>query len=101
MWFHLIQVYSSLGAVTASGTRCAGPALAQLDQIKRGLAMKLRTIDPLREEITRYGSILALFVGLFMILALAGCNTMEGLGEDTSAAGEAMSDTADDVEDDL
>lgn len=63
--------------------------------------MKLRTIDPLREEIVRHGSLLALFLGLFMILALAGCNTMEGLGEDTSAAGEAMTDTADDVEEDM
>ena len=63
--------------------------------------MKVRTIDPLREELSRYGSILALFAGLFMILAVAGCNTIEGLGEDTSAAGEAMSDTAEDVEDDM
>jgi predicted small secreted protein len=63
--------------------------------------MKLSTIDPLREEVPRYGSVLALLLGLFMMLALAGCNTMGGLGEDTSAAGEAMSDTADDVEEDM
>ena len=63
--------------------------------------MKVRTMDLPREEITRYGSLLALLVGLFMILALAGCNTISGAGEDVSAAGEAMSDTAEDVEDDL
>ena len=63
--------------------------------------MKVRTIAPLREEAGRLGLVLSLFVGLFMILALAGCNTIEGLGEDTSAAGEAMSDTAEDVEEDM
>lgn len=63
--------------------------------------MKVRSQDPLREDVARHGSVLALLLGLFMILALAGCNTMQGLGEDTSAAGEAMSDTAEDVEDDL
>jgi predicted small secreted protein len=30
------------------------------------------------------------------LVALAGCNTMEGLGEDISAGGEALQDAADD-----
>jgi predicted small secreted protein len=34
---------------------------------------------------------------LFMAMTLSGCNTVEGMGEDVSAAGGAMSDTADDV----
>ena len=63
--------------------------------------MKIRTVDPLREELARYGAVLPLLLGLFMILAVAGCNTISGAGEDMSAAGEAMSDTAEDVEDDM
>lgn len=40
--------------------------------------------------------------GLFlMAVVLSGCNTVEGMGEDVSAAGGAMSDTADDVEDEM
>lgn len=63
--------------------------------------MKLSTMDPLREEVVRSGTMLPLFLGLFMILALAGCNTISGAGEDIGAAGEAMSDTAEDVEEDM
>jgi predicted small secreted protein len=37
---------------------------------------------------------------LFITLMLSGCNTVEGMGEDVSAGG-AMSDTADDVEDEM
>jgi entericidin B len=32
------------------------------------------------------------------LLALGACNTMEGAGEDVEAAGDAMSDTAEDVQ---
>ena len=40
--------------------------------------------------------------GLFlMVLVLGGCNTMRGMGEDVEAAGGAMSDTAEDVEDEM
>jgi predicted small secreted protein len=41
----------------------------------------------------------ALAALFLMAVALSGCNTVEGMGEDVSAAGGAMSDTADDVED--
>lgn len=34
-------------------------------------------------------------------LSLAGCNTVEGLGEDTEAAGDAVEDTSNDVEEDM
>jgi predicted small secreted protein len=36
-----------------------------------------------------------------MALALSSCNTVEGMGEDVSAAGGAMSDTADNVKDEM
>ena len=36
---------------------------------------------------------------VFLAVVLSGCNTVEGMGEDVSAAGGAMSDTAQDVED--
>ena len=40
-------------------------------------------------------------LALLIAMSLGGCNTMEGMGEDVSAAGGAMSDTAEDVEDDI
>ena len=39
------------------------------------------------------------FFALALAMSLSACNTMEGAGEDVSAAGGAMSDTAEDVED--
>ena len=38
---------------------------------------------------------------LGLMLALGACNTMSGAGEDIEAAGDAMSDTAEDVEEDM
>jgi predicted small secreted protein len=38
---------------------------------------------------------------LLLAMSVSACNTMEGAGEDISAAGGAMSDTAEDVEDDM
>jgi predicted small secreted protein len=38
---------------------------------------------------------------VLMALLLSGCNTVKGMGEDVSAAGGAMSDTAQDVEDEM
>ena len=43
----------------------------------------------------------ALFYLSAMILALPACNTVEGAGEDIQATGDAISDTADDAEDEL
>ena len=33
-------------------------------------------------------------LGLWMALLLTGCNTVEGVGKDVSAAGEALQDVA-------
>lgn len=38
---------------------------------------------------------------LFTALVLSACNTIGGMGEDVEAAGGAMSDTAEDVEDEM
>ena len=42
-----------------------------------------------------------IIAAMSIALAVSACNTMEGAGEDISAAGGAMSDTAEDVEDDM
>jgi predicted small secreted protein len=42
-----------------------------------------------------------LFCTLCAFLALAACNTMEGMGEDVSTAGQSITGTANDVEDDM
>jgi predicted small secreted protein len=56
------------------------------------------------KALTRTPAELVLLSGLtalLMMLVLSGCNTVEGMGEDVSAAGGAMSDTADDVKDEM
>jgi entericidin B len=42
----------------------------------------------------------ALLLALLMPLLVAGCNTIEGLGEDTEAAGDAVEDEAEEEEED-
>jgi predicted small secreted protein len=44
---------------------------------------------------------LALLLGAVLLLgvSLAACNTMQGAGQDLTAAGETLSDTAEDVAD--
>jgi entericidin B len=47
---------------------------------------------------------LKLLIGLLALLslpALSACNTARGMGEDVQAAGEAMSGTAEEVEEDV
>ena len=40
------------------------------------------------------------FIGMLLTgLLLSSCNTAEGVGEDVSSAGDAVSDTADDMKD--
>jgi predicted small secreted protein len=41
---------------------------------------------------------IALFAMFAMSMAVAACNTVEGAGKDVSAAGHAVSNTAEDVE---
>lgn len=38
------------------------------------------------------------FAPLLLVLALAACNTMQGVGKDMSVAGEKLSDTAGEVQ---
>jgi entericidin B len=59
--------------------------------------MKVRAIDPLRDQAGRFGLATLLLLGLITMMSLSGCNTISGAGEDVSAAGDAMSDTAEDV----
>ena len=40
-------------------------------------------------------------VAMLIAMSLSACNTMEGAGEDVSAAGGALSDSAEDVEDEM
>ena len=48
-----------------------------------------------------YGRIFALTALLLVALAVSGCNTVEGMGQDISAAGNAVSGTADDAKDQM
>lgn len=41
-----------------------------------------------------------LLAGMWCVTALPGCNTVEGVGEDVEEAGDAIEDTAEDVDDD-
>lgn len=45
--------------------------------------------------------LLALCMVLLGGLGLAACNTMKGAGQDVEAAGEQMSDTAEDAQDSM
>jgi predicted small secreted protein len=54
-----------------------------------------------RDDRAELGWLFGLTGLLLMVLVLSGCNTMQGMGEDVEAAGSAMSDTAEDVEEDM
>ena len=41
------------------------------------------------------------FFALASLPALASCNTIEGIGQDVGAAGDAVADTANDVKEDI
>ena len=43
------------------------------------------------------GWLLGLATVLFMMSVVSGCNTVEGMGEDVSAGGRAMSNTAEET----
>jgi entericidin B len=68
--------------------------------IQRGTQMA-KALTRMRTDRTELGWLFGLAGLLLMALVLSGCNTVEGMGEDVSAAGGAMSDTADDVEDEM
>ena len=62
------------------------------------MAKALTRIRADRTELSWLLGFVALF---FMALVLSGCNTMQGMGEDVEAAGGAMSDTAEDTEEEM
>ena len=62
------------------------------------MAKALTRIRTDRTELSWLFGLTALF---FMVLVLSGCNTMRGMGEDVEAAGGAMSDTAEDTEEEM
>jgi entericidin B len=68
--------------------------------IRRGTQMA-KALTHMRTDRTELGWLFGLAGLFFMVLVLSGCNTVEGMGEDVSAAGGAMSETADDVEDEM
>jgi predicted small secreted protein len=45
-----------------------------------------------------YKSLLALLFALLVPMLATGCNTIEGIGEDTEAAGDAIDDEAEEEE---
>ena len=47
---------------------------------------------------THLRHMLAFFAAAILALAVTGCNTMRGAGEDVEAGGEAVSETAEDTE---
>jgi predicted small secreted protein len=51
-----------------------------------------------RSELSWLFGLMAL---VFMTAVLSGCNTARGVGEDIEAAGGAMSDTAEDTEEEI
>jgi entericidin B len=57
--------------------------------------IKVATANPRVHLAWLFGTVAA----LMLAMSVSACNTMEGAGEDISAAGGAMSDTADDVKD--
>lgn len=46
-------------------------------------------------------ALLMLLLGLSSALTLSACNTVEGVGQDVEAAGDAIGDLARDVEDEI
>lgn len=50
---------------------------------------------------TTRSAMVALLTLLFGGLSLTGCNTVKGAGQDIEAAGDAVSDTADETQDSL
>jgi predicted small secreted protein len=73
---------------------------AEFRDIQRGTQMT-KALTRIRTDRAELGWLFG-FIGLvFMALVLSGCNTMAGMGEDVESAGGAVSDTAEDVEDEM
>ena len=52
-------------------------------------------------EQLRYAPFMMLLLAAVLLVGLGGCNTMRGMGEDVEAAGETMSGTAAETEEEL
>lgn len=60
-----------------------------------------RALSRMRTDRTALGWLFGLIALFFMMSVLSGCNTMRGMGQDVEAAGGAVSDTAEDVQEDM
>jgi predicted small secreted protein len=60
-----------------------------------------KALTRIRTDRTALGWLFGLIALFFMMSVLSGCNTMRGMGQDVEAAGGAMSDTAEDVQEDM
>ena len=60
-----------------------------------------KALTRVRTDRTALGWLFALIALFFMTSVLTGCNTMRGMGQDVEAAGGAMSNTAEDVKEEM
>jgi entericidin B len=60
-----------------------------------------KALTRVRIDRTALGWLFALIALFFMMSVLTGCNTMRGMGQDVEAAGGAMSNTAEDVKEEM
>jgi predicted small secreted protein len=60
-----------------------------------------KALTRIRTDRSALGWLFGLLALFFMASVLSGCNTMRGMGEDVEAAGGAMSDTAEETEDEM
>ena len=59
----------------------------------------VKALSRTRPAQAEFSWLFGLVAVLFMMSMLSGCNTVKGMGEDVSATGDAVSDTAQDTED--
>jgi predicted small secreted protein len=81
------------GAQVAGRAPSRNPGILPRPALRAAAPVILSPASPPRPEIR-----MARTIALLLVLALAGCNTMRGLGQDMSAAGDAVSDTANEVQ---
>jgi entericidin B len=65
----------------------------------RGGTQMVKALSCTRSVRSEFSWLFGLVAVLFMMSMLSGCNTVKGMGEDVSATGDAMSNTAQDTED--
>lgn len=51
--------------------------------------------------LTRHLSLIALMAGFLGLAVLPACNTFQGAGEDIESAGQAITETAEDAEEEI